>query len=586
VRAESFRRHGPAVWLVGRLACIGMLGLIGLLAVRPAPASASAAERAAAVASTAAITPTEAQTLDMLLALLPSRYESARPAHDTALAAPVRLIARDVRARVIEAHVASGGRESSGERAARARAISALSSLSSALRATELRFQPWPLGFEVSALARQARRNLTAALHPPSWPARPYDRLEPAFEYLLADAKRRHGAGPARGAAERYLLRVYALYASGPGKRLFAEDPALDAQITGELIGGGGAPGLPELLAQDAGGRRVSRVVAQARANVAVAGQLLGLVKVSDTTIAVNGAIIVFREGLEAILILAAITASFVGARRRLRRPVLIGALAGLGATALTWIVAQLLLHLLGNGGLQLQAVTGLVAIGVLLLVTNWFFHRVYWSAWISRFNRHRKAIERFDRVGFVSGQVLGLVLLGLSSVYREGLETVLFLQALQTSAGFGTAALGAGIGLSATLIVGVITFKLQRKLPFKRMLILTGVLIALVLAVMVGTTVHNMQGIGWLPTSTTSFDVPLDWSTWLGVYPTWQGIGAQLGALVFVLGSYVAAREVQVRGPRRRARRRAGSPSQAATALPSATASSGSTRRAAAVDA
>jgi high-affinity iron transporter len=583
-RSESVARPGAVMRLAGCALCVGLLALV---AAQPLTSSAFAAERAPLTAATAQITPTEAQTLDMLLALLPGRYASARPAHDTALAAPVRLIAQDVRERVIEARAASGGHESSGQRVASTRASAALSSLSSALRATELRFQPWPLGFEVSALAARARRALADALHPPSWPAQPYDRLEPAFERLLARVERDHGAGAATGATARDLLRVYALYASGPGKRLFAEDPALDAQITGELIGGGGStPGLPELLAQSVGSRRVSRVVAQARANVAVAGQLLGLVKVSDTTIAVNGAIIVFREGLEAILILAAITASFVGARRRLRRPVLIGALAGLGATALTWIVAQLLLHLLGNGGLQLQAITGLIAIGVLLLVTNWFFHRVYWSAWISRFNRHRKAIERFDRVGFISGQVLGLVLLGLSSVYREGLETVLFLQALQTSAGFGTAALGAGIGLSATLIVGVITFKLQRKLPFKRMLILTGVLIALVLAVMVGTTVHNMQGIGWLPTSTTSFDVPVDWSTWLGVYPTWQGVGAQVGALVFVLGSYVAAREIQVRGPQRRAKRRASPSAQGSTAVAGAAAPSGPTRHAAAVDA
>jgi len=73
---------------------------------------------------------------------------------------------------------------------------------------------------------------------------------------------------------------------------------------------------------------------------------------------------------------------------------------------------------------------------------------------------------------------------------------------------------------------------------------------------VMVGTTVHNVQGIGWLPSTSTTFEVPTDWSTWLGVFPTWQGIAAQLGALIFVLGSYFAARELQVRGPRRRALR------------------------------
>ena len=50
----------------------------------------------------------------------------------------------------------------------------------------------------------------------------------------------------------------------------------------------------------------------------------------NKATVVTNSAIIVFREGLEAVLILAAITASFVGVRRRMRRPVLIGAVLGL----------------------------------------------------------------------------------------------------------------------------------------------------------------------------------------------------------------------------------------------------------------
>ncbi len=533
-------------------ACSLCACLLLLLALRPGAADAHATERAPTLSAPARVTPTEAQTLDMLLALLPSRYESAHPAHDTTLAAPVRLLAQDVQERVLEAR----GTLDASKPAASARPLAALAALTKALLATEQRLQPWPLGFEVNALARRARSELARALHPPAWPAQPYERLDPALARLLASTRRVPVGHLAVVAVGRDLLRVYALYAAGPGKRLFVEDPALDAQITSELIGGGKGPSLRELLAQGADPASVAHAISQVRDDLGVAGQALGLVKVSHATIVANGAIIVFREGLEAILILAAITASFVGARRRLRRPVLIGALAGVVVTALTWIVAQVLLHLLGDGGLKLQAITGLVAIGVLLLITNWFFHRVYWSQWISRFNRRRKAIERFDRVGFLSGQVIGLVLLGLSSVYREGLETVLFLQALQTSAGLGAAALGAGIGLGATLIVGVITFKLQRKLPFKRMLILTGVLIALVLAVMVGTTVHNLQGIGWLPTSTTSFEVSINWSMWLGVYPTWEGVGAQLGALVFVLGSYFAAREIQVMAPRRRALR------------------------------
>ena len=106
---------------------------------------------------------------------------------------------------------------------------------------------------------------------------------------------------------------------------------------------------------------------------------------------------------------------------------------------------------------------------------------------------------------------------------------------------------------------MGILTLKLQRKLPFKRMLMLTGVMIALVLAVMVGTTVHNLQGIGWVPITPTSFSVPLTWSTGLGVFPTWEGIGAQLASPAFVLGSYFAAREIQVKRPQRQARRTVG---------------------------
>ncbi len=285
-----------------------------------------------------------------------------------------------------------------------------------------------------------------------------------------------------------------------------------------------------------------------ARDDVTVSAQTLGEVKVSRTTIIGDAAVIVFREGLEAVLILAALTASFTGARRHLRKPVLIGAFAGLAATALTWVIAQTIINSLSAGGLELQAITGLLAIAVLLLVTNWFFHKVYWSEWIGRFNRKRKSIE----TGVVSGQLAGFVLLGLTSVYREGFETVLFLQSLQISAGTGTTLIGVAIGLALTLAVGVVTFALQRKLPYKKMLIVTGVLIAVVLAVMTGITAHNMQGLGWISIHDTPFRTPFWMATWLGVFPTWETIGAQLGSLVFVIGSYVAARQLVLMRRRR----------------------------------
>src|SRR5262249_28638211 len=147
----------------------------------------------------------------------------------------------------------------------------------------------------------------------------------------------------------------------------------------------------PLLTAVDRGTKPDTGAV---RDQVSAIQQSRGDVVISRATVVTDAAILVFREGLEAVLILAAITASFVGARRALRRPVLIGGLAGIAATALTWLVAQLLISELGTGGLRLEAITGLLAIVVLLVVTNWFFHKVYWSQWIARFNRRRKTLE------------------------------------------------------------------------------------------------------------------------------------------------------------------------------------------------
>jgi high-affinity iron transporter len=71
----------------------------------------------------------------------------------------------------------------------------------------------------------------------------------------------------------------------------------------------------------------------------------------------------------------------------------------------------------------------------------------------------------------------------------------------------------------------------------------------------MVGHTTRTMQGTGWLPITPAPISVPYWAGLWLGVYPTWETIGAQIAAFVFVIGSYVLAQEVRVRRPRRRAR-------------------------------
>jgi high-affinity iron transporter len=372
--------------------------------------------------------------------------------------------------------------------------------------------------------------------------------------------------------AEQARLEAYAFFEFGPELSLRSIAPGVVAEVEALVwFGAGGHDGLAKLIAE----KRPARDVRETRLALDEALEegagTLGE-GASTGTVVTNAAVIVFREGLEAVLILAAVMASLLGAARRQRRPMLIGAGVALVASAITFVLAQTVLTSLARYGEKLEAVVGLVAIGVLLLVLNWFFHRVYWTGHISRFHQRRRRLLGLAEGGFISAQAAGFVLLGFSTVYREGFETVLFLQALELSSGLVVVLEGVALGGLAVAAVAVLTFKLERKLPYKKMLIVTGVLLTVVLAIMVGKTARTLQGVGWLPITPVDLDVPYWMGLWLGVFPTVETIVAQLASVVFVIGSYLLAERLRTRG-----RRQAPAPGAApAPAVPSPNGSNG----------
>jgi high-affinity iron transporter len=274
----------------------------------------------------------------------------------------------------------------------------------------------------------------------------------------------------------------------------------------------------------------------------------------SHGAVVFDSGLLVFREGLETILVLAAVLASFLGANRALRGPVAAGGATGFAGSAATWFIAIGVLGALGARGLDVQAATGLLAVIVLLVVMNWFFHRIYWTAWISNHHRRRKRLlDQSHGEAARKGVLFGLVLLGFTSVYREGFEVVLFLQNLRLQYGSSTVLEGVAIGLGLTAVVGIVTFALHHRLPYKRLLVVTGVMLGVVLVVMVGESVQEMQLAGWLPTTTLDIAIPGWLGLWFAIFPTVEGIAAQLMAAGLVIGSYLVAVELKVRRPRRR---------------------------------
>ena len=272
----------------------------------------------------------------------------------------------------------------------------------------------------------------------------------------------------------------------------------------------------------------------------------LGMTAAAST---LNVSLLVFREGLEFILVLAVITADMVGRSAVYRRPLFAGVGMGLAATLLTGAIAVAIIADLANyiPMLQLQAVTGLVAVVVLVIVMNWFFHKVYWTGWISLHNRRKSALLAAARSHRTSRRhlLLGLLLLGFTSVYREGFEVVLFLQSYRLRLGPYPVFYGVLFGLFWTVLVAVLTFVLHRRLPYKRMLVVTGVMLTVVLTVMVGEQAQEMQLAGWLsltPVPWLTDRIPSWMGVWFAMFPTWETLLAQTLAVGLVLCSYLFA--------------------------------------------
>jgi high-affinity iron transporter len=278
--------------------------------------------------------------------------------------------------------------------------------------------------------------------------------------------------------------------------------------------------------------------------------------------------VLVFREGLECILVLAAITATMGASSDDYRRPVAVGAGAAFIATLVTWWIAIGLIDDLTQkvSALNLQAATGLLAIVVLLIVMNWFFHKVYWTGWISNHHKRRRGLLSADSETNQRRLLLGLALLGFTSVYRECFEIVIFLQNLRELYGASVVLEGVVIGLLFTAAAGVLTFALHQRLPYRRLLIITGVMLLFVLLVSVGEEVNEMQLAGWIGTTQVpGLTVPGWMGTWFSIFPNWETFAGQFIALTIVMGSYVGAQYVRVWRPRRRGRR----PAQVAVAPP-----------------
>ena len=351
--------------------------------------------------------------------------------------------------------------------------------------------------------------------------------------------------------AEQLRLDAYINFDLEIEARTMPRDPSLALRAERAFLDGQrGEPGVKAALDARLTGEELTASYQRA---LDALEECAALVKVGlSPTAAVIGAIfIVAREGLEAVIILAALLAGLRGAENaRIRRRIGVGAWLALGATAMMFVASRTLLQGLSHYGETLEAVISVVAVIVLLIVTNWVFHKYYWTGWNARLRTLSKAAQRQQQTRW---EGLALIGVGFVTIFREGFETTLFMQSLILEAGMRPVLLGLAIGGLFIGVVGFAVFSIGAKLPYRKMLVITGVLVIFVLFTFMGSTVRLFQTVGWLPVHPVpGLELPAWMGVWLGLYPTWEGLLIPFGTFAYVGGMWLFVKATAKRAQER----------------------------------
>ncbi|MBZ0294037.1 MAG: FTR1 family iron permease, partial [Anaerolineae bacterium] len=261
--------------------------------------------------------------------------------------------------------------------------------------------------------------------------------------------------------------------------------------------------------------------------------------RLTGTLATVNSATIIIREGLEAVLIIGAIIGYMLatGVKRSYIGWVVTGIVAAIGLSIATWFAAETVITITPLQRELIEGLASLLAVAVLFYVTNWLFHKVYVIDWM-RFVKEQasNAINQ--------GRALGLALLGFTVVYREGLETVLFYQALLFDTEPAPVITGFLIGAVIILLIAYAILKLSVRLPLKPLFTITTVVLLVMAFSFTGAGVRELQEAGvisttllpWFPENLLLMEI-------FGLFPTLETLVSQIIFVVAIAATFTLSR-------------------------------------------
>ncbi|MGQ0605804.1 MAG: FTR1 family iron permease [Candidatus Nitrosotenuis sp.] len=257
---------------------------------------------------------------------------------------------------------------------------------------------------------------------------------------------------------------------------------------------------------------------------------------------------VIFREGLESVLILGAILTYLEASRNtKFKKYVYHGIILAIAATAITWAVAAYLIKISGANRELIEAVAALSATAVLFYVSFWVLNKIEHKKWM-------EFVKAKVWQASTTGGVTVFVLLSFFTVYREGFETVLFYEAMFGFAKYMEMYVGLGFVLGMGTLLGIyyVTRKIGKRLPLRMLFGLTMGVGAYISIAFLGNAIRELQTLDILPFTSLLGTIPrldINLAKMTGIYPTLETLVGQL----IMLGIYlVAASYVLVIRPKR----------------------------------
>lgn len=258
-----------------------------------------------------------------------------------------------------------------------------------------------------------------------------------------------------------------------------------------------------------------------------------------DTTYSFwDSALILLREGLEALLIISALIAFLKKAgQQHLQRYIYIGAVSGIGVSVVAAVLMSTLFQsgTIGTSREVIEGYVGIAAAAMMLGVGIWLHSKATVTSW----NRY---ISKQMNQALSMQSVWAMTFLSFLTVFREGAETIVFYVGIAPKMSLFQFGLGIAIAIAILIIVALVFTKTSKKIPIHLFFAVATGLIYILAFKIIGASLHTLQLTSIIPTHIVT-DIPV--ISLIGFYPSIETMVGQVVLLAIIIGPVVYKKTV-----------------------------------------